>query len=340
MKRVVMCLLCFLPMILFAQVKVAILETVDKEGVVSYAYKLMLRSNLAKAITNSAGYEAYDRTDMDAILSEQNFQRTGLVSEDQIRRLGEMTGAKYILVAEAAKVDDKNMFITAKIVDVETAKTEATDNMLMHTTPEDIQHGSEELAGKLLGLGLESTRKSNHVSRKINGDVVTFEDGTKGVIFYKTNDGHGLVVSLISATAKWEDVKRTRDCRDIRMLRNEKGKEELTVGKGKENSDCIIRELGHVHAPAVAWCVQLGEDWYLPSAGELWYLLAEANDKKDEKGNISAILMRAGGMPLTDSMYWSSTEYEAEEAVCAKSNGSLSTEDKDQELIVRAVRTF
>ena len=129
--------------------RVAILETVDKENKVSYANKLILRANLSKAITNTAGYEAYDRTDIDAIMGEQNFQRTGLVSNDQIKRLGEMTGANYILVAEAVVVDSKNMFITAKLLDVETARTIMTDNLMMGTSADAIQEGCMVLAKKL-----------------------------------------------------------------------------------------------------------------------------------------------------------------------------------------------
>ena len=130
--------------------RVAILEVVDKQGNVSYANKLILRSSLAKAITNTLGYEAYDRTDMDAIMGEQNFQRTGMVSNDQIKRLGEMTGAKYVLVAEAVLVDEQNMYITAKLLDVETARTEMTDNQMMSTTPKEIQHGCQLLAANLI----------------------------------------------------------------------------------------------------------------------------------------------------------------------------------------------
>ena len=139
-------------MLTFAQEtkKVAILEVVDKEGNISYANKLILRSNLAKAITNTQGYEAYDRTDMDAILGEQNFQRTGMVSNDQIKRLGEMTGAKYVLVAEAAIVDANTMYITAKLLDVETARTEMTDNQMMGVTAKEIQRGCQLLASNLI----------------------------------------------------------------------------------------------------------------------------------------------------------------------------------------------
>ena len=129
--------------------RVAILETVDKENKVSYANKLILRANLSKAITNTAGYEAYDRTDIDAIMGEQNFQRTGMVSNEQIKRLGEMTGANYILVAEAVVVDAKTMFITAKLLDVETARTILTDNLIMGTTTDEIQEGCVTLAKRL-----------------------------------------------------------------------------------------------------------------------------------------------------------------------------------------------
>ena len=133
-----------------AQVKrVAILETVDKENKVSYANKIILRANLSKAITNTSGYEAYDRTDIDAIMSEQDFQRTGLVSNDQIKRLGEMTGANYILVAEAVVVDAQNIFITAKLLDVETARTIMTDNKVIGSTVEAIQEGCVALAKRL-----------------------------------------------------------------------------------------------------------------------------------------------------------------------------------------------
>ena len=138
-KTLLFILLLFSAMV-SAQVKrVAILETVDRENKVSYANKLILRANLSKAITQTSGYEAYDRTDVDAIMSEQDFQRTGLVSNDQIKRLGEMTGANYILVAEAVVVDAKNMFITAKLLDVETARTIMTDNVMMGTSADEIQ---------------------------------------------------------------------------------------------------------------------------------------------------------------------------------------------------------
>ena len=146
-KFILFFLLLFSATIFAQEVKrVAILETVDKEDQVAYAYEALLRRNLSKAITNISGYEVYDRTDIDAIMSEQSFQRTGLVSNDQIKRLGEMTGASYILVAEVAMAKE-DVLIFAKLLDVETARIIIDD--LETTTLDNIQGACEKLAKRM-----------------------------------------------------------------------------------------------------------------------------------------------------------------------------------------------
>ena len=143
-KLLLVCLLAMLSIAGYAEEakKVAILEVVDKEGKLAYSQKLMLRSNLARAITNTEGFEAFDRSDIDEIFKEHNFQRTGNVSAKQIKKLGEMTGAAYILVLEGAVAEDNKIFVTAKILNVETTKVDRTDNALIgnchRTTPLDL----------------------------------------------------------------------------------------------------------------------------------------------------------------------------------------------------------
>ena len=146
-KFILFCFLLFSGVV-SAQVKrVAILETVDKEDKLTYANKLILRASLTQAITNTPGYEVYDRTDIDAIMSEHSFQRTGMVGEEQIKKLGEMTGADYILVAEAVVVDAKNIFVTAKLLDIVTSRTIVTEMMQIDT--EHMQTGCVALAKKI-----------------------------------------------------------------------------------------------------------------------------------------------------------------------------------------------
>ena len=129
--------------------KVAISEVVDREDNLSYGQKMILRSNMARAVANTAGYEAYDRTDIDVILGEQNFQRTGLVSDDQIKRLGVMTGAQYVLIIEAIVIESQKLFVTAKLLDVETGRIETSENEIMNNQANEILRGCQLIAKKV-----------------------------------------------------------------------------------------------------------------------------------------------------------------------------------------------
>ena len=152
--------------------KVAILEVVDKEGKLSYSQKLMLRSNMGKAVTNTAGYEAYDRTDIDAIMSEQDFQRTGMVSNKEIKQLGEMTGVAYILVTEGALTSDGKIFVTVKLLNVESARVEIVDNTIMGTSGSEMQKGCESLAHTLFGKPASSGNAKASSTKSVGSGYV------------------------------------------------------------------------------------------------------------------------------------------------------------------------
>lgn len=186
-KLVVIFLLCLsLTAVAQNQIKrVAILETVDKEGTVSYMKLLQFRSNLTTAITNTEGYEGYDRADLDQIIGEQNFQRTGLVSDADIKKIGEFTGAQYVLIAEAA-IDGSNMFITAKIIDVETARILRNSNQLMGTSPAEMQKGSLDVAADLLGVQFnkkETTQPLDIGQGSGSNSSIGYGTGPRGLVF-------------------------------------------------------------------------------------------------------------------------------------------------------------
>jgi hypothetical protein len=160
--KFILLLMLFISAGMYAEVKrIAVLETVDKEGRVSYTNELILRESLVKAITNTPGYEAFNRTDVDAIMSEHSFQRTGLVNNDQIKKLGEMSGASYILVAEAVYADSKHLIVTAKLLDVVTARTIITEMMKIST--QNMEKGCANLAKKMFPGG-DKANVNNFVS--------------------------------------------------------------------------------------------------------------------------------------------------------------------------------
>ena len=132
--------------------KVAILETVDKKGAFEYEIKLMIRSLLTDTITSIPGYEGFDRVDVASIMSEHEFQRTGLVSADQIKRLGEMTGADYILVAETVPLGDTQMLLVAKILNVETGKIDKNATVRTVASYDDLETACNTLADKLFNI--------------------------------------------------------------------------------------------------------------------------------------------------------------------------------------------
>lgn len=131
--------------------KIAVLEVVDKDNTVPSGIKLMVRSKICALITATPGYEGYDRADVGSILGEHLFQRTGLINDSQIKKIGEMTAAECVLVTEVTKLGSR-VLITAKIMNVETAVIESSASVVASTDIDVISGACSELAAKLLGV--------------------------------------------------------------------------------------------------------------------------------------------------------------------------------------------
>ena len=208
MKRMILCLgllLSVMPLLMAqsepSTKKVAILEVVDRDNTVNYGVKLLLRTALSKAITQTPGYEGYDRVDMSAIQGEQDFQRTGMVSDEQIKRLGEMTGAAYVLVAEVAQIDATTMIVTAKILDVETAKLDRTDYEQMGMDAQKMANGCRVMANRLLRVSTSDMRVST-------SDMRVSTPNDRKIEKEKSETGGKLQEFFKSLTPKEKDKKR------------------------------------------------------------------------------------------------------------------------------------
>lgn len=353
-----------------AQIKrVAVLATVDPENDVPNVYEAMVRSNFMKVISSTPGYEGYDRVNISEILDEHEFERNGLVSNDQIRKMGEFSGADYILVSKVYMVNESEIFVEATILDVITAKSESSEHANMGTGSSDIQHGCESLANRLFGLPdpysqekpnasvtptasvtqptpqapkpdsvvniaapvVETPILANNNSRRI-GEVVNFPDGSRGVVFYLDENGRGLAVSLNEGEEKWDKHRRPDDIGAL--LNVEKGEDNFVYGEGLKNTQAIVNVLGD-EGRAAYWCVLQGEGWYLPSCGELLVLMSAV--KKDSPLTTT---LKAYTSNEISGWYWSSTENDNDEAWNVSSRGSTSTEGKKEDVKVRAIRTF
>ena len=84
--------------------KVAVLEPMVEDGEISTIYKAVLRSKLLNSISNEeVGYEAFTRTDVDAIMREQQFQNSGIVDDNTRIRLGNLGGVDCICISKLAE---------------------------------------------------------------------------------------------------------------------------------------------------------------------------------------------------------------------------------------------
>ena len=150
--------------------RVAILETVDKFDKVDYGVEFQLRAFITDAVNNTPGYEGYDRVDMSEINKEQNFQRTGMVSDADIKKLGEMTGASSIVVAEAAAYgSDDRIIIAAKIINIETGRIENTAKPKVASTSDN---GMEQACNEVVSQLLGSVRTTAGPTRRPSGGNV------------------------------------------------------------------------------------------------------------------------------------------------------------------------
>lgn len=328
----------------FSQVsKVAILEVLDKDGSVSYAHKLVIRETFTKSISSFSRFETLDLSTVDAVLREINMLPiTATITDEKIKNIGGALGVEYLVMIEGVKVDDANLFLIAKLFNTGTGNTDRSDNILTSTNAIDILNGCETLARKLCGESTQVVVNTPTIPEKKGvsvtitpqaiGMLKIFEDGTKGVVFYATSDGHGLVVALEEEEAEWAESDL-----DISLIPNERV-ENTSLISGVDNTTAMIGQLGE-DAPAALWCRSFGEEWYMPTLGEMIYLIKIANLEDGDDGPISEALSRYGGDEL-EGWYWSSSEEDDENAWNIKASGSVGTEEKDKDLKVRAVRAF
>jgi hypothetical protein len=160
MKKLLILLLSALSLMAMAEDKqVAILEPIAMTKEVSTMHRSMVRGEMVKAISRQSGYAAFTRTDIDQIMSEQNFQQSGMVDDATRKRLGAMQGVDYVCVTKITK-EGNNYYLEANLVNIETGKISnpatqygeldggSLSNMLV---------ACENLAAELVGKTVQTT---------------------------------------------------------------------------------------------------------------------------------------------------------------------------------------
>ncbi len=157
MKRLVALVLFVLPVIIFAQTKVAIYVTATEQ--VSSSTKKIIGSEIVASFAATEEYSAIERTSefLGQISKEQEYQRGGSVDDSQICELGRQFGVDLVCVADVTKFQDK-YYIQARLIDVEKATVLATAREI--STLEDLDtiiKIAQGLAQKVIGTEVTYT---------------------------------------------------------------------------------------------------------------------------------------------------------------------------------------
>ena len=129
---------------------VAVLDPICRDNTVNTFFRQMVRGAMESAVTNSEEYEAYDRSAFDLIQKEHAFQQSGVVNDSQIKKMGEMVGVDYVLVAEMSSFEGY-ISLVIKILNVTTGKYDKTVDDYTQLAPESVKQLCEKMVSTLFG---------------------------------------------------------------------------------------------------------------------------------------------------------------------------------------------
>jgi hypothetical protein len=133
------------------------------------AYKV-LGGELARAISGSSKFSAIDRTDaiLGQLSKEHIFQRSGAVSDEQIKALGRQFGVQYLCIVEISAIQGGNFYIDVRLVDVVTAYIATTITASSNLkNSEEMIRVARQIARELIDAeGVKKERKRENVKKK------------------------------------------------------------------------------------------------------------------------------------------------------------------------------
>lgn len=180
----------------------------------------MVRGELRKAFGWQSEFQVLTRTDVDAMLEEHGFQRTGMVDDNQRKEVGAMTGAQYICVSTITK-EGTQLYIEAYLVNIETGQMTNPATQFTNVTNNDystLQGPCNELAKEMLGNIGETSTKSYKVSVGMSSRVTAnyVDLGLpSGTLWKSENEDCGLITfdqayyqcgSNLPTKQQWEEL--------------------------------------------------------------------------------------------------------------------------------------
>lgn len=152
MKRVLILLLMMLSLSAFAQKKVAVYVT----G--SDPVNEIVGNRLVDGLAKNGQYTAIERSAsfLKALSKEHSYEREGAVDDKEIAELGRQFGVQYVCVASVFNIWQSDKYITARIIDAESAE------VLMTGSSNGSITGPDALVSAMDSLSKNLLAKMNH----------------------------------------------------------------------------------------------------------------------------------------------------------------------------------
>jgi|GEM_PF-1376222 len=178
----------------------------------------ILGGELARSISGSDRYTAVDRTDaiLRQLAREHTFQRSGAVSDDQIKSLGQQLGVQYLCIAGISPAGRQSYYLDVRLVDVVTAEIIRT--VTANSSLRDA--GEMRSVARSLAYELIETEKARHdrerKKRLLLSTAVSLDVIGLGLIAYGVVENGNMRTRI--ENAKFTDAERAKTRRDAAYI--------------------------------------------------------------------------------------------------------------------------
>jgi len=199
MKTVFIALLAFCGFAMAEQDTVAIYMAGEEPQGAEGIHKIM-GGELARVISQSEKYLAVDRTEaiLQKLAVEHRYQRSGAVSEEQIKDLGSQLGVQFLCISDITGHPGDEYYLNTSLVDVKSAKIQrsVSARSYLRNTEEKMQV-AQNIASELINSDkvkeqLEKERNARRFKRYVIRSTAIGLDvlgaGFIGYGLYRNND--------------------------------------------------------------------------------------------------------------------------------------------------------
>ncbi|MDR0605795.1 MAG: CsgG/HfaB family protein [Bacteroidales bacterium] len=159
------------------KLRVAVLDPSVSGTSVDAATRLAVQELISSTFVNTGKYVMIERSMIDKIMKEQEFQNSDMADNSQATELGKLVGANKVVLSAVSSVSGRNM-LSIKIIDVQTATIDQQKTKIVNVN--DLLDVVEPLTLELLG---EEAVYKKQETQFIKQEVKPKEDEVKKIIF-------------------------------------------------------------------------------------------------------------------------------------------------------------